>query len=182
MIDDRRYHLRATLALLPMLAVAVTAGGSKAAEIAGAPVVVDGRTLEVAGQQVRLWGIDAPDLDQTCSRVGRDYDCGSVARAALWDLVSGLDVVCTPVEGAAVEAEPDLVVATCTAGGFSLNENMVHTGWALADPAITDRYVATGEAAKTARRGLWHGEFDPPAAWRSAGGGGGTPADGTSAQ
>jgi endonuclease YncB( thermonuclease family) len=151
--------------LILVAGVACAGVPATAAEVTGPPVILDGLTLEVRGRRFRLWGIDAPPLDQTCTRAGRSYPCGKVARAALWDLVAGQDVVCEPVDGAGEVG--GAVIATCTAGGFSLNENMVHTGWALADPAVTDRYVATGKEAKAARRGLWHGEFDPPATWRA---------------
>ena len=144
------------------------------ADISGSPRVIDGRTLEVAGQRIRLFGIDAPELDQVCRHGGRDYQCGRVARAALWDLVAGLDVRC-----AAETEEPTAgsIAATCTAGGFSLNESMVHGGWALADRGATDRYVATETDPRDARRGLWKGEFEPPWTWRRARAGG-EPANG----
>jgi endonuclease YncB( thermonuclease family) len=141
-------------------------GGPAIAEMAGPPRIIDGTTLEVAGQRIRLFGVDAPDLDQVCQHGGRDYQCGKVARAALWDLVAGLDVSC---EAEADAPEPDgRIPATCTAGGVSLNENMVAAGWALADRAATDRYVATEAKAKKARRGLWKGKFEPPRLWREA--------------
>ena len=152
--------------LLTGLAFALSLGGPALAEIAGTPRIIDGRTLEVAGQRVTLFGIDAPDVEQVCQHGGRDYQCGKVARAALWDLVAGLDVSCTPE--AEAPAPDGSIAATCTAGGSSLNENMVHTGWALADRGATDRYVAIEADAKKARRGLWKGDFQPPWKWREA--------------
>jgi endonuclease YncB( thermonuclease family) len=146
------------------MALVLLLGGAALAEIIGTPRIIDGRTLEVAGQRVTLFGIDAPDSDQVCQHGGRDYQCGKVARAALWDLVAGLDVSCTPeAEGPAPNGG---IAATCTAGGFSLNENMVYTGWALADRDATDRYAVIEAEAKKARRGLWKGEFVPPWKWR----------------
>ena len=89
-------------------------GGSALAAISGPPRVVDGDTLEVAAQRVRLFGIDAPALDQLCQHGGQEYQCGRVARAALWDLVGGLDVSCEPA--GAASAQDGVIVATCRAG------------------------------------------------------------------
>lgn len=154
---------------LRMLMILVVTGGLLAAAPAGAqvtgqPLILDGDTLEVGGQRFRLFGIDAPELDQVCQRAERAYPCGEVARAALWDLVAGLDVSCAPA-GDATTAD-GAIVALCTAGGSSLNENMVYTGWALADPRAPARYETIQDGAREARRGLWSGAFDPPWAWR----------------
>ena len=153
-------------------AIFVLLGGPAVADLAGAPRIVDGDTLEIAGRRVRLFGVDAPELDQVCQRAGHDYHCGKVARAALWDLVGGLDVSCE-AQGAA-PAEDDIVLATCSAGGVSLNEGMVRSGWALADPQAVDRYQAIQAEAEQARRGLWRGEFEPPWNWRQANSSGGS--------
>jgi endonuclease YncB( thermonuclease family) len=141
-------------------------GGSALAAIAGPPRVVDGNTLDIGAQRVRLFGIDAPALDQLCQHGGQDYQCGRVARAALWNLVGGLEVSGEPA--GASTARNGVMVATCRAGGIDLNEAMVRSGWALADRAGTDRYAALEAQAKQARRGLWRGKFEPPGQWRQA--------------
>jgi endonuclease YncB( thermonuclease family) len=141
-------------------------GGSALAAIAGPPRVVDGDTLEIAGQRVRLFGIAAPALDQLCQHGGQEYPCGRVARAALWDFVGGLDVSCEPA--GAASARDGVMVASCRAGRVDLSETMVPSGWALADHAATNRYAALEVQAKQARRGLWRGTFQPPWQWRQA--------------
>ena len=37
-------------------------------EITGPARVIDGHTIEVAGERIRLHGIDAPEMDQTSRR------------------------------------------------------------------------------------------------------------------
>jgi endonuclease YncB( thermonuclease family) len=138
------------------------AGGQALAQVEGAPRIVDGATLEVAGQRFRLQGVRAPVLDQVCQRVGKPYPCGKVARAALWDLVGGRDVICTPVADA--DGTDEAVPATCTAGGSSLGEGMVESGWALADRDAGDPYGPLEEAARQAGRGLWRSEVELPEA------------------
>ena len=64
--------------------------GMVLAEARGRAAVIDGDTLDVSGTEVRLSGIDAPELDQRCSTSGDvlnensdTYPCGMEAAAAL---------------------------------------------------------------------------------------------------
>ncbi|MGI9493319.1 MAG: thermonuclease family protein [Geminicoccaceae bacterium] len=138
-----------------------------AAEIRGEPTIIDGDSLEVEGYRFNLFGIDSPEPGTICWKENGDsFDCGRIATTALLDLTAGLEVVCTPLD----QANPDetgIVPATCTAGGFSLNRNMVHTGWAIADRAATDAYVSTETEAKTAKRGLWRWSWKVQPPWPS---------------
>ena len=52
-------------------------------EITGKAYVIDGDTVVVTGQHVRLKGIDAPEGKQTCMRDGRSWDCGNASRDEL---------------------------------------------------------------------------------------------------
>ncbi len=146
-----------------LVVLGVLLGASVQAQISGPPEVIDGDTVEIAGQRIELWGIDAPELGQECMGQSRLFDCGEIARAALLDLTAGYDVVCQPVE---TQAAADTRIATCTAGGFSINRNMVYTGWALADRATSELYVPVEREAEQAQRGLWRWQFEPPAEWR----------------
>jgi len=145
-----------------------------AAGSVGAATVIDGRTLIVGGVRYRLFGIDVPDLGQTCERFGRAYPCGSVARTALMDLVAGACVSCQPVSGerAALAGRTDgqgRMLAICKATGVDLAWNMVHTGWALPQLPYGRRYYGRIRAAAKARRsGLWKGAFVKPWRWREA--------------
>ena len=129
------------------------------AQVEGTARILDGQTLEVAGERFRLQGARAPALDQVCHRLGKPYPCGKVARAVLWNLVGGLDVSCTPVPDAAADGA---LPAICTAGDTRLNQAMVESGWALADRTAGDPYDALEAAARKAGRGLWRSEFDLP--------------------
>lgn len=109
--------LDATRLIGGAMAALLLSAGAALAQLTGPPRVIDGDTLEVAVQRVRLYGIDAPELDQLCQHARRDYPCGRLARAALWDLVAGLDVSCAPEDAA--PAEDRSILATCTTDDLS---------------------------------------------------------------
>jgi len=141
------------------------------AEITGRPKIIDGDTLELEGQAIRLYGIDAPELGQACTIKERTYDCGMVARTALLDLTAGVAVTCKMVSAKVVSAEPggaaeDGRPGRCFAQGYDLSEGMAYTGWALALPEVSERYLVFEERAQAAGRGLWKGRFVTPWDWR----------------
>jgi endonuclease YncB( thermonuclease family) len=132
-------------------------------EIAGTIEVKDGDTITVAGERLRLRGIDAPELSQTCSRGGATYSCGRSAREALSRLVAGQTVSCFGRERDRYQR----LLATCAAGGVEVNRAMVEQGWALAYGGYRDAEAT----ARGARAGLWAGTFDRPQDWRVQHGG-----------
>ncbi len=148
--------------LVAIVLLAAAAGAVRAQEVSGPATVIDGDTLEVAGQRFRLFGIDAPDLGQSCPLDGRTIDCGHIASTALSDLTAGGIVSCDAVE----KRGDGVVIAMCTSDGFDISENMVYTGWARADIRVSKRYADTEARSQGARRGLWAGEFLPPWDWR----------------
>lgn len=161
-MDHAARHRSIRLALCLLALASFPARAQDA--LVGPAEAVDGRTLRVAGEVVRLADIDAPDPAQTCTMKGRNYPCGRLARTALADLLAGARVECR-IAGRAADGPP---IASCMADGFDLSLNMVHTGWALADRRQSTRYVEIENSAREAKRGLWRGDFQPPSAWRLA--------------
>ncbi len=49
------------------------------ADVAGVASVIDGDTLEIHGQRIRLHGIDAPESRQLCRLDGKPWQCGKDA-------------------------------------------------------------------------------------------------------
>lgn len=132
-------------------------GGER--EVSGPTFVVDGDTLDVRGQRVRLAGIDAPELHQTCGEEGHLWNCGEMARIALQAEVNTGAVRC---RGRAFDIYHRLI-ATCFVGDVDIGEQMVSSGLAIADGA----YRATELEARVTRRGIWFGPFQRPVDWRA---------------
>jgi endonuclease YncB( thermonuclease family) len=132
------------------------------AEISGSVRVIDGDTLVIEGERIRLFGIDAPELGQTCEWPNKTIQCGQIAKTAMMDLVAGAKVIC-------LEKDTDRygrTVAVCFVDGFDIGRNMVHTGWAVTYRKYSTDYVNAESTAKKAKRGMWKGEFVLPWEWR----------------
>jgi endonuclease YncB( thermonuclease family) len=135
-------------------------------DIAGAARAIDGETLEVAGQRLRLFGIGAPDLRQDCTRSdGGRWRCGQEARAGLAQLLpAGTNVRCSP----RAEDERGQLLAVCfDPQGADLAARQVIGGHALAQRGVALDYVDQETIARTARRGMWNGDFERPWEWKS---------------
>ena len=120
--------------------------------------VVDGDSLRLGGQSLRLQGIDAPELRQDCQRDGATWACGRAARDHLRSLVRSGDLQC---EGHEKDRYGRLLV-TCFNASDNVNAMMVGSGFAVA----FGRYEREERMARDAGRGLWAGEFMRPADWR----------------
>lgn len=125
---------------------------------------VDGDTLEVSGVRYRLWGIDAPEQQQTCTRGGQVWTCGHEATAALARLIAGKTPAC---EHRATDRY-GRSVALCRVEGRDLSAEMVEWGMARAFVRYSLDYVAHERRAAAARRGIWAGEHTAPWEWRAA--------------
>lgn len=156
-------------AVWPALAilVAIVCGQTAfaAGEFSGRPKVLDGDTLDFAGRVVRLAGIDAPELDQTCRAAGRAWACGREARWAALNRVSPHWVTCV-AQGRDVAGTERAVCYLAGIGQEDLGAWLLRQGWALAEPGADPAYHAAQASAQSAGRGLWRGRFVAPWAWR----------------
>jgi endonuclease YncB( thermonuclease family) len=129
---------------------------------------IDGDTLRSGDTTVRLYGIDAPELDQTCTDAnGKEWACGRSAQTRLKTLIGRKAVDCTP----RARDKFNRVVAACrTSSVPDLGEALVREGLAVNfGPGGDEGPYPDAEAeAKAAKRGLWQGPFEPPAKWREA--------------
>jgi len=115
--------------LLPfLLAIFLALPTAALAEISGPAQVIDGDTIEIHGQRIRLFGIDAPEGRQECNRGGEAWLCGKDAALALADKIGSDPLECYPKD----RDRYGRTVAICRLSGEDLNAWMVREGWALA--------------------------------------------------
>lgn len=131
--------------------------------VTGTAQVHDGDTLRINGHSIRIWGIDAAELKQTCTQGGSVVPCGLMAREALERLVKGQTVTCI-AKGKSYQR----IVAQCYAGGRDIAAAMTRLGMAHDDVRYSRGYYADDEAAaKEVRAGWWAMTFEIPARWRA---------------
>lgn len=159
--SERRLYdyLKLLFLFAVVLGVIAVLGGYARSELVGNAVVLDGDSLRLDGEEVRLFGIDAPEFRQTClGENSKSYDCGKRARQYLSGLLEGRIVVCSGFE----RDKYDRFLGTCREGDKDINEAMVLSGWAVSFGG----YISAENDARRARRGIWQGDFQNPAAWR----------------
>lgn len=154
----------AILAILIALAVPAFAATESISRPVPTVRVVDGDGLELEGLKIRLWGIDAPELDQTCaSAAGPAYPCGKAAAVLLAALVGEGTLACTVVDIDRFKRP----VMRCAVAGVDIGREMVKRGWAVDYGRYSGGfYAGDQEAAQAARRGMWAGSFVMPWDWR----------------
>lgn len=148
-----------------LIVLMLLAGPTLALE--GRARVVDGDTIELAGAKVRLFGIDAPELDQVCDRGGVAWACGTAARDMLAGIVAGGRLTCAVQD----VDRYGRAVAVCLRQDRDVAALMVRQGGAMAYRRYSDRYVNAEVAARREGLGVWASDWVEPEAHRKAGSG-----------
>jgi endonuclease YncB( thermonuclease family) len=135
--------LAAMLAALPVLAAELPK------QVSGPALVIDGDGLKIGEGEIRLFGIDAPEM-----RGGAE---GHRSRTALEKLIADKPVSCEVLDLDCYKR----LIATCTVAGHDLGEAMLAIGQAvtyrkfLAGTPVEDRYMAAERSAQAGRLGVW---------------------------
>jgi endonuclease YncB( thermonuclease family) len=131
--------------------------------LVGAALVVDGDSLEISGARIRLIGIDAPEMHQTCTDARREtWPCG---RAAARELRAHIGDRALKCEQTGLDRYRRVLAVCFLPDGSDVNAWMVRQGWAVVF-GYGPNYRAEQAEAKAARRGIWAGTFTMPAEWR----------------
>lgn len=154
--------LRVVLLIVVFAALAVVAALLEPVQplLGGRASVADGDTLRLGGDRIRLTGLDAPELDQTCTdAAGSSWPCGRQSSRRLGELIGGQPVACTT----SGKDRYGRFLGRCTVAGNDLGAMLVAEGLAVAD---LPSYAAEEALARREKRGLWAGSFDRPRRWR----------------
>lgn len=127
--------------------------------------VHDGDTLRIENLKIRLWGIDAPELNQLCLKDKKHIPCGKTAKLALETLVGTKgDIECKIIDIDRYKRS----VARCTVGGADIGSMMVRLGQAVDYTKYSAGFYEEQEKeARKEKRGVWATEFKLPWVWRS---------------
>jgi endonuclease YncB( thermonuclease family) len=131
----------------------------------GQASVVDGDTIEIHGQRIRLAGIDAPESEQLCRDADSAlYRCGQKAANDLAAFIDRRPVECIEID----RDRYGRAVAVCKVGGVDLANWLVRNGLALDWPRYSrGGYVAAQAEAVHADKGMWSGSFVKPWDYRA---------------
>lgn len=158
-------RLSTLLALVCLVALGWWSKSALERPMAGDPLskgmaeAIDGDSLRMKGQELRLKGIDAPEYSQTCTHSGRTVACGKEAAAALRKILARAPVTCVGYE---TDRYGRLLVA-CRSLGADIAAMQVRAGMAVA----YGDYLIEEAQARNAGAGIWAGDFEPPQEWRA---------------
>ena len=142
-----------------------------AERIEGKALVIDGDTIKIKNNKIRLSGIDAPESNQLCKRIflsiqffsfSKQYPCGKISTNKLKKLVKNEIILCKVENIDRYKRK----LATCFKNRLNINSWLVRNGYALAYVKYSKKYIFQEKEAERDKLGLWQGTFEKPWNWR----------------
>ena len=130
--------------------------------IKGKAKIIDGDTIHIDNNKIRLHGIDAPEIKQTCTINNENWNCGIKSEKALKNFILDREVSCQIVDIDRYQR----FIGICFVNNENINKYMVKNGWAIAYRYYSLEYVEDEERAKENNAGIWEGEFEEPYEFR----------------
>ena len=158
-----KYYIRFLLLILflPQCSIRTLEADQLKKEFYGKPRIIDGDSIEIKNEKIRLLGIDAFEKKQNCSKEdGTKYKCGERAISNLSTIISDQPIRC-------ITKKKDRYkrwLATCYIGKLDINENMILYGNAFS--YMSKKYKNVENDAKKINAGAWAGKFIFPWEWR----------------
>ena len=142
-----------------------------AERIEGIALVIDGDTIKIKNNKIRLSGIDAPESNQLCKRIflsiqffsfNKQYPCGKISTNKLKKLVKNETILCKVENIDRYKRK----LATCFKNRLNINSWLVRNGYALAYVKYSKKYIFQEKEAERDKLGMWQGTFEKPWDWR----------------
>ena len=130
--------------------------------IIGVPKIIDGDSININSNKIRLYGIDAPEIKQNCIFQKKKWNCGKQSSDELKKLISNRIVKCIVKN----IDKYNRYVAICLINEVNINSNMVKKGWAIAYRYYSLDYIIEEMHARDNKLGIWRGEFEIPYIFR----------------
>ena len=125
--------------------------------------IIDGDTIILNSEKIRFYGIDTPEIKQTCTdNYGHTYLCGVKAKLELEKIIGSRKVSCIKKTKDRYKRS----ISICYVDKNDINSLMVKRGWALAYRKYSKKYVRDEAIAKLNNAGMWSGKFIAPWKWR----------------
>ena len=113
-------------------------------KILGKAIIIDGDTIHIGKNKIRLHGIDAPEYRQTCTIDKEIWNCGIESKIALENFILTKEVNCEIID----VDQYRRFVGICFLENQNINQYMVRNGWAIAYRYYSMKFVKDEEFAK----------------------------------
>ena len=139
--------------------------------ISGIAKVVDGDTIKIGKNKIRLFGIDAPEKKQQCQKpwlsiffltFNKDYKCGEISTNKLKIKINNKLVMCKSNN----KDRYNRFIAECFKDKININKWMISNGYAVAYRKYSKKFISQENLAKKEKLGIWAGTFEMPWEWR----------------
>ena len=139
--------------------------------ISGIAQVIDGDTIRIKKNKIRLFGIDAPEKNQQCQKpwlsisfltLNKNYQCGKISTDRLKIKINNKFIMCKSRN----KDRYNRFIAECFKDKTNINKWMVSSGYAVAYRKYSKKFVSQENLAKKDKLGLWAGTFEMPWDWR----------------
>ena len=127
--------------------------------------VVDADTIIFNNEKIRLYGIDAPEIEQFCYIEKEAWPCGKEATEYLKSLLKDVSL---PSMHCKISSKDRYgrSIGVCYIEDKNINRNLVENGWALAYREYSKDFIHNEKLASKKKVGIWQGEFVEPWNWR----------------
>lgn len=130
--------------------------------IIGKARVIDGDTIHINKDKIRLHGIDAPEKNQKCTVNNNEWECGKQSTIELKKIINNQIIKCETKN----TDKYNRYIAICYSKKLNINKIMVKTGWAIAYRYYSNDYVIDENYAIKNKLGIWNSKFEEPYLFR----------------